>query len=78
MSSSETSNTSRTQLGSPLARRRQVVDLEHEHVAAIAAAALEQAAGRGLRPHRRNDLEERVAEREHGVAQTEVADAWIG
>ena len=67
-----------SELASPLARRRQVGDLEHQHVAAIAAAALDQAPGRGVRPLGRHDLQEGVPEREHGVAQAEVADARIG
>ena len=61
----------------PLPSRGEVRDLEHQHVAAVAAAALEQAAGGGAGAQRRDDLQERVAEREHGVAQAEVLDAGI-
>ena len=61
----------------PLPSRGEVRDLEHEHVAAVAAAALEQAAGGGAGAQRRDDLQERVSEREHGVAQAEVLDAGI-
>ena len=74
MSSSSTSNTWRIDRAS---RARfggvEVRHLEHHHVAAVAAAAVEQPPGRGVRLNRRDDLEERVADREHRVAQTESA-----
>ena len=59
------------------ASRREVVDLEHQHVAAVAAAALHQAAGGGVRADRRDDLEERVSEREDGVSEPEEADGRV-
>jgi hypothetical protein len=61
----------------PLARGLQVVELEHDHVAAVAAAALEVPAGGRPVLLRRDDLDERVAERHHRVAQAEVRDAGI-
>jgi hypothetical protein len=58
-------------------RRIEVVDLEHQHVAAVTTAPIDQAAGCGVGPDRRDDLQERVAEREHVVAQPEVLYARI-
>ena len=65
-------------LGRPCPRCRHIRDLEHEHVTAVAASPLDQPPGRGPVADRRDDLQERVAEREHGVAQAEVADALVG
>src|SRR5207249_2631436 len=62
----------------PLARGVEVVDLEDDHVAAVAAVPLEVPPGRGPLLDRRDDLEEGVAEREDGVAQAELADAGGG
>ena len=59
------------------ARRRQVVDLQHRHVAAVAAAALELPAGGRAVGDRGDELEEGVADREDGVAEAEVADRRI-
>src|SRR5439155_8494904 len=56
----------------------EVVDLEHEHVAAVAPTALEPAPGRRPRCRWGDDLEERVAEREDDVSQSEVRDPGIG
>src|SRR5262249_45701683 len=53
-------------------------DLEHEHVAAVAAEPVEPAPGRGPVLGRRDDLEEGVAEREDGVSQSEARDARVG
>jgi hypothetical protein len=64
-------------LGRPRAGRRQIENLEHQHVAAVAAAPLEQAAGGGAAPDGRDDLEERVAQREHRVAQAEPIHTGI-
>ncbi len=59
--------------------RRQIIDLDHDHVAAVVAAPLEQGrAAEASARSGRDDLQERVAEREHGVAQPEVVDAWVG
>ena len=66
------------QVADALARRRQVVELEHRHVAAVAAAPLDQPSGGGVLLHGRDDLEERVAEAEDRIPQPEVAHARIG
>src|SRR5439155_8656553 len=55
----------------------EVVELEDHHVAAVAAASLQVAAGRRSVLLRRDDLEERVADREDGVAEAERADPGI-
>ena len=62
----------------PLARGVEVVELEDQHVAAVAAAAFELAPGRRVRLDGRHDLEERVAECEHGVPQPEQRHARVG
>ena len=68
----------RPQLAHPVACRREVGHLQHQHVSAIAAAALQQTPGGGVGPDRRHHLEKRVLEGEHGIAQPEVLDAGIG
>ena len=60
-----------------LTRRGEVRDLKHEHVAAVAAATLEQAAGRGVGADRRDDLQKRVAQCAYCVAQPEVLNPGI-
>src|SRR5436190_3883810 len=60
-----------------LARGVDVVELEHQHVPAVAAAALDPPPGSGVRAHRRDDLEEAVAEREDGVPEPEGVDARV-
>jgi hypothetical protein len=54
----------------------EVLDLEHRHVRAVAATVQEPARGRALL-HRGDDLDERVSQRHHRVAQAEVGDARI-
>ncbi len=56
---------------------RMVVALEDDHVAAVAVAALEVAAAGGALADRGDDLDELVAGRDHGVAQSEDVDAGI-
>ena len=65
------------QVGRAPAGGRDVVELEHDHVAAVAAAAVEVAAGRRVVLQRRDDLDERVPERHDRVVQPEGADAGI-
>ena len=56
----------------------EVIDLHHRHVPAhVSAAAFELARCGGVVPHWRDDLEERVTDREHGVAQPEEPDALV-
>jgi hypothetical protein len=57
-------------------REREIVELEEEHVAAL-AAALEVAPGRRPVLGRRDDLEEVVAQRAYDVVQPEHADARV-
>ncbi len=59
------------------ARALEVLDVEDDHVAPVAAVALEVATGRCLRAHRRDDLEERVPQREHRVRQPELSHPRI-
>jgi hypothetical protein len=63
--------------GRTFPRRRQVADLEHDHVTAVAAAPIKEATGGRITPYRRDDLEERVAERKHGVPKAEILDTGI-
>jgi hypothetical protein len=55
----------------------QVVELEHGHVRAV-AAAVEEAARRRVVSRGRDHLDERVAERHDRVAKPEVVDVGIG
>ena len=55
----------------------EVVDLEDRHVAAVAAAPVEQPAGRRAVLGRRDHLEELVTDRHQGVVQAERGDAGI-
>ena len=59
------------------ARGVEVLEIEQHHVAAVAAVALQIAPRRRVRPRRRDDLQEAVAEREHGVAQAELRHARV-
>jgi hypothetical protein len=61
----------------PRAGRVEIVDLEHGHVRAVAAAVEEAARGRAVLD-RRHDLDEGVPQRHHRVAQAEVSDTRIG
>ena len=60
-----------------LARRREVVGLEDRHVAGVPAAPVEPAAGGGVGLHRRDHLEEGVADREHHVLEPELGHARV-
>jgi hypothetical protein len=55
----------------------EIVALDDQHVAAVAAASLEIALRRGTRIDRRDDFEERVADRHHGVAQAELLHGGV-
>ena len=79
MSSNATSNTSRIPSAPARSTRGgEIVELDHQHVPAVAPRWSSSAAGGGARSQRRDDLEERVPEREHRIAQPEVLDARIG
>ena len=65
------------ELGEPPPRGGEIVDLHDHHVAAVAAAALEEAAGRRVAGDRRHDLEKRVADGHDGVPQPERRDVRI-
>ena len=54
-----------------------VWNLQDDHVAAVAAALLQQPPSRGACLLRRDDLEEGLAHREHRILQAELADARI-
>jgi hypothetical protein len=62
--------------GAP-ARALDVIELEHDHVAAITAEAVQVAAGGRAGRDRRDDLDERVAERHHRVPEAECRDGGI-
>ena len=60
----------------PLARAREIVELEDEHVPALAAAFEVAPGGRALLGGG-DDLEEVLAQRAHDVVQPEQADARV-
>jgi len=66
-------NAERTQ---PRARTVEIVGLHDHHVAALAAPLEVPPRGRA-RPHRRDELDELVAEREHRVVDAKLGDARI-
>ena len=66
------------QLAGPRPGGLDVTDLEHEHVAAVAAAPLDPPPGCGVLGDGRDNLEEGVAEREDGVAKAEMGDVRVG
>jgi hypothetical protein len=53
------------------------IRLQHHHVAAVAAAPVEEATRGRRRGDRRHDLEERVADRHDGVDEPELPDARV-
>ena len=55
----------------------EILEVEHHHVAAIPAAALQVASGRGVRRRRRDDLDKAVSQREDRVDQTKLRDSRI-
>jgi hypothetical protein len=55
-----------------------VLDLQHRHVATVAAPPLEQPSGGRAVLHGGDELQESVADREDRVAQPEVADRGVG
>jgi hypothetical protein len=59
------------------ASRGEAIDLKHDHVAAVATAALEQPSGGRVGADRGHDLQERVAQRKHRVTQSEVLNGGI-
>ena len=61
----------------PRAGAGEIVDLEHGHVRAV-AAAVEEAARRRVVSRGRDHLDERVTERHDRVAEPEVVDVGIG
>jgi len=63
--------------GDPLALGHRVRHLQDHHVAAIAVATLDVAAGRRTVLHGRHDLEEVVAGRADDVGQAPLGDAGI-
>ncbi len=65
------------ELRDPAPRGREIVDLHDHHVAAVAAAALEEPTGGRVLRDRRDDLEKRVADGHDGVAQAERGDVGI-
>src|SRR5436190_23015681 len=63
-------------LGAP-PRALEVLEVEHHHVAAVAAVAVQVAPGGGVRLHRRDDLKKAVTDREDRVRQAEHAHARV-
>lgn len=59
------------------ARATEVLEIEDDHVAAVAAVAIDVPPRRGAILRRRDDLEEAVTEREDGVGEPEEADAGV-
>jgi len=66
-----------TELRHPLTMWGEVVDLDDDHVAAVAAAPVEIAAGGGVWAHGRYDLEEGVADGHHRVLEAEHGDLGV-
>ena len=66
------------EVGDAPARALEVGELEDDHVATVAAVALEVPAGGRPVLRGRDDLQELVAEREDRVAQSELAHARVG
>ena len=56
----------------------EIIDLEHQHVAAVVPTSLQQPTRSGAVPQRGDDLQERIVERKHGVAEPEVPNARVG
>ena len=61
----------------PAAGHRQVGNLEYRHVAAATTAPLKVPACSSARLDRRHNLDERIASREHGIAETEPCHSRI-
>ena len=54
-----------------------VGDLQNDHIPRVPAAPIQEAAGRSVGAHRLDYFEERLATRQHGVAQSVVDDVRI-
>jgi len=76
MSGKSFCHTVRTPSARSRARSVEIVRLHDHHVAALAAPLEVPPRGRA-RPHRRDELDELVAEREHRVVDAELGDARI-
>jgi hypothetical protein len=66
-----------SQARQPAARRRNIRNLEYCHVPAVTTAPPQVPASRGIGLRGGDYLHERVADREHGIRQAELANAGI-